>query len=63
MKTTVAASMMCIIGWAEGPEPEPRYGHTCTYVDKQLFLIGGMGSNGQYLHNIHVLDTGTTISS
>jgi hypothetical protein len=58
-----AASKMCIMAFADGPEPEARMGHTCTLVGHKLFIIGGKGSDGRLVESIHILDTGKRLAS
>jgi hypothetical protein len=53
------ASKMCIMAFAEGPEPESRMGHTCTLVGHKLYIIGGKGHDGRHIESIHILDTGS----
>ena len=53
------ASKMCIMAYAEGPEPDSRMGHTCTLVGHKLYIIGGKGHDGRHIESIHILDTGS----
>ncbi|ELR21371.1 kelch repeat-containing protein [Acanthamoeba castellanii str. Neff] len=55
------ASKMCIMAFAEGPEPESRMGHTCTLVGHKLYIIGGKGHDGRHIESIHILDTAALV--
>lgn len=41
-----------------GMVPCERFSHTCSAVGSQLIYFGGCSEDGQWLNDIHVLDTG-----
>ncbi|KAJ0980164.1 hypothetical protein J5N97_008419 [Dioscorea zingiberensis] len=42
-----------------GEPPCPRFGHTCSYWEGKLIVIGGQDLSGNYFSDIHIFYTGT----
>lgn len=44
-----------------GECPQERYSHTCSAVGTQLILFGGFSKAGEWLQDLHVLDTDSNV--